>query len=299
MQAWPPHLRVCADRELAPHSYFGIGGPAQFLAFADEAAQLTELLDLGKDRALPVTVLGNASNVLIGDDGVRGLVIINRARRLGLCDGNRISAESGALMGQLAHFAADNGIGGFEFGLGIPGSVGGSVFGNAGCFGSDVSNVLERALVWRGDGVGWQSGRELDFGYRRSALQRETGPAVVVAARLRGTVRPEPQIRARMVHVQERRRRSQPADRSAGSIFKNPTGDFAGRLIESAGLKGARNGSAQVSDRHANFIVNRGDARAADVVTLMERIRRRVNDDCGIWLEPEIRRIGTGFGERA
>ena len=299
MNAWPSHLRVSRNCELAPHSYFGIGGPAQYLAYAEEASQLTELLGIGTNRALPITVLGNASNVLIGDDGIRGLVIINRARRLELRDGAGISAESGALMGQLAHFAADNGIGGFEFGLGIPGTVGGSVFGNAGCFGSDISNVLDRALVWRGDGVRWQGREDLGFEYRGSALQRETGSVVVVSVSLQGVARPEREIRARMVQIQDQRRRSQPADRSAGSMFKNPPGEFAGRLIESAGLKGARSGDAQVSDRHANFIVNHGQARAADVVALMERIRRRVHACSGIWLEPEIRRLGTGFGERA
>ncbi len=299
MTTWPSHLGVSRDRELAPHSYFGIGGPAQYMAIADEADRLTELLAAGCDRNVPITVLGNSSNVLIGDDGIRGLVIINRARRLELGDEGRIAAESGALMGQLAHFAADNGIGGFEFGLGIPGSVGGSVFGNAGCFGSDISSVLERALVWRGGGLAWQMCDELEFGYRCSALQRERTAPVVVAARLRGTTRAESEIRARMVRIQDRRRQSQPADRSAGSIFKNPPGDFAGRLIDSAGLKGERCGGAQVSDRHANFIVNRGSARAADVAALMDRVRGRVHETAGIWLEPEIRRIGSGFGGRA
>ena len=298
MKTWPPHLRVSRDCALAPHSYFGIGGPAQYLAIADGAAQLTELLDIGSNRALPITVLGNASNALIGDDGVRGLVIINRARRLRSHDGYRISAESGAMMGQLAHFAAANGIGGFEFGLGIPGSVGGSVFGNAGCFGSDISNVLQKALIWRRDGVDWQGPDDLEFNYRSSALQREADLAVVVDVRLQGVARPESEIRTRMVQIQDRRRRSQPAERSAGSIFKNPPDDFAGRLIESAGLKGARSGGAQVSDRHANFIVNRGHARAADVADLMDRIRHRVHELSGIWLEPEIRRIGSGFGGR-
>lgn len=299
MKTWPPHLRISRNRELAPHSYFGIGGPAQYLAIADDSSQLTELLEIGSNLALPITVLGNASNVLIGDDGVPGLVIINRARRLQLRDGNRISAESGALMGQLAHFAADNGIGGFEFGLGIPGTVGGAVFGNAGCFGSEIARVLERALVWRGNDASWRGSDDLEFGYRCSALQREAGLAVVVTARLQGASRPETQIRDRMVQIQDQRRRTQPVDRSAGSIFKNPPGDFAGRLIESAGLKGERCGEAQVSDRHANFIVNRGQARAVDVVLLMDRIRRRVHDASGIWLEPEIRRVGTGFGGRA
>ena len=299
MKAWPSRLRICRDRELAPHAYFGIGGPAQFLATADTASELIELLDSGTERGLPVTVLGNASNVLIGDAGVEGLVIVNRARGLGLCPPDRIAADSGALMGQLAHFAADNRIGGFEFGLGIPGSVGGSVFGNAGCFGSDIAGVLERARIWRPGGGGWLDREGLDFGYRRSGLQREEGPVVVVAARLRGIERPESEIRARMVRVQGQRRQTQPADRSAGSIFKNPTGDFAGRLIDAAGLKGARRGGAQVSERHANFIVNRGGARAADVAALMELVRRRVHERTGIWLEPEIRRIGSGFGERA
>ncbi|MDE2702892.1 MAG: UDP-N-acetylmuramate dehydrogenase [Chloroflexota bacterium] len=299
MNSWPSNLGVCRDRELAPHTYFGIGGPAQYLAIADEASRLTELLDFGSSRELPVTVLGNASNVLIGDDGVEGLVIINQARQLGLHEREKISAESGALMGQLAHFAAENGIGGFEFGLGIPGSVGGSVFGNAGCFGSDISKVLERALVWQNDGVSWQGRDEFEFGYRCSALQREPGLAVVIEVRLQGVARPESEIRSRMVQIQDQRRQSQPADRSAGSIFKNPAGDFAGRLIEKAGLKGARSGAAQVSDRHANFIVNRGQARAADVVALMDRIRRRVHEVSGIRLEPEIRRIGSGFGETA
>ena len=296
MVTWPAGLRVHADRPLAPYSYFGIGGRAQYLAFADNAAALINLLEAGSERGVPVTVLGNSSNVLIGDDGVRGLVIVNRARAIGMENGCRVRAESGALMGQLAHFAADNGIGGFEFGLGIPGTLGGSVYGNAGCFGSEIANVLEKAQVWRRDRLCWQSADELGFQYRRSRLQDAGGQAIVIAASLCGYARPTEEIRAQMVQIQERRRRSQPAERSAGSIFKNPAGDYAGRLIEAAGLKGLRVGGAQVSDRHANFIVNRGGASAADVANLMARIQSRVQRASGVRLDPEIRNIGSGFG---
>ena len=294
---WPADLQVLAGRPLAPFSYFGIGGPAQYLAFADKSSELTQLLREGSERGIQVTVLGGASNVLIGDDGVAGLTIINRTRGLGISEDRRIWAESGVLMGALAHFAAENEVGGFEFGLGIPGTVGGSVFGNAGCFGSDVSHVLERARIWHGGALCWRENGELEFGYRRSALQDEKGRSVVIGATFCGDHHSESEIRSRMVQIQERRRRSQPADRSAGSIFKNPPGEYAGRLIESAGLKGARSGAAQVSDRHANFIINRGGASAADVAALIARIRRRVHELTGIWLEPEIRRIGSGFGK--
>ncbi len=296
VRTWPAHLRVLADAPLAPYSYFGIGGRAQYLAFAEKAADLAEMLEAGIERGLAVAVLGNASNVLIGDDGVAGLVIVNRARAIGLDDANRITVESGVLMGQLARFAADNGIGGFEFGLGIPGTVGGSIYGNAGCFGSEIASVFEKACIWRRGGPRWQTGDELGFGYRRSALLDESEPAVVIEARLRGFGRSAGKIRAQMRQIQERRRRTQPSERSAGSIFKNPPGNFAGRLIEAAGLKGLRVGAAQVSDRHANFIVNRGGANASEVAALITQVRRQVHKVSGVLLEPEIRRIGSGFG---
>ena len=289
---------VTQGAELADQTYFRIGGKAQYLARVESAGQLTGLLEVAWFNRLPVTVLGNASNVLIGDAGISGLVIVNRARSISLQGPGRIQAESGAMMGQLAQFAAEQGIAGFEFAVGIPGTVGGSVVGNAGCFGSDTATVLRDATIWRPDQLTVQTAGELGLGYRCSGLQIGPVPAVVVSATMEGYLCDRATIAGRMRQVAITRRSSQPARQSAGSIFKNPDGDFAGRLIDAAGLKGTRVGAAQVSTRHANFIINCGGARAAEVVELMELVRDRVKSRTGITLEPEIKLIGEGFGNR-
>ncbi len=293
---WPAGPPVLSNAALAEYSYFRIGGPAEYLATAESAKQLVNLLNAAHHFQLAITMLGEASNVLIGDDGIAGLVIVNRARQLTIGSNARIVAESGVLMGQLARTAARANISGFEFAVGIPGTVGGSVWGNAGCFGSDMAAILEQALLWRPSGTTNVAARDLGFGYRHCSLQSEASPVAIIKAQLIGNPGELGDIQRAMQSISARRRASQPADRSAGSIFKNPPGAQAGQLIEAADLKGRHVGGAVVSSQHANFIVNDGGASAADVAALMGQIIRRVAEVSGFQLQPEIRRLGTGFG---
>ncbi len=294
---WPDPTAVLEREPLARHTTFAVGGPADYFAIAGSAAELVELLDASASAGIPATVLGEGSNVLVGDGGVRGLVIQNRSAHVESLPDCRLRAESGILMGRLARWCAKHGLAGLEFGVGIPGTLGGSIFGNAGCFGVEIKDVLVQAEVWR-DGIGeTYANADLDFAYRASALQKMHGGPVVLEAVLEGTADEPDAVRGRMTALTRRRRASQPAERSAGSIFRNPPGDHAGRLVDEAGLKGAENGDARISDQHANFIVNRGNATAAEIVALIDRARAAVAANSGVELEVEIRFIGEGFGE--
>jgi UDP-N-acetylmuramate dehydrogenase len=294
--AWPEPAAVRVDHPLAPLTTFGIGGPADHFAVAESTAEFLGLLDAAHRAELPITVLGEGSNVLIGDAGIRGLTIHNRVATLEATPANAVRAGSGVLMGRLAAWSAERGLAGLEFGVGIPGSLGGSVFGNAGCFGVEIKDVLIEAHIWHAGAQSRLSNADLDFAYRRSALQSHSGTPVVLEALLQATADDPDAIRARMTDLSRQRRATQPARPSAGSIFRNPPGDPAGRLLDAAGLKATRSGNAQISDQHANFIVNIGGATAADVAALIQRARTAVADQFNIQLETEIRFIGEGFG---
>ena len=296
---WPDATAVLEREPLAGHTTFAVGGPADYFAVAESAAELSDLLDAAAGAGIPAIVLGEGSNVLVGDEGVRGLVIQNRGARVEALPESRLRAESGILMGKLAQWTAEQGLAGLEFGVGIPGTLGGSVFGNAGCFGVEIKDVLVEAEVWNRGGCSTYSNADLEFRYRGSELQTARGTAVVLEAVLHGTADKPEAIRRRMTEFSRRRRESQPAERSAGSIFRNPPGDHAGRLVEEAGLKGAENGDAQISELHANFIVNRGNATAAQIAALIDRARAAVAARTGVRLETEIRFIGEGFGDSA
>ncbi len=294
--AWPDPAAVHADHPLAPLTTFGIGGPADYFATAGSTSALIALLDAAHTADLPITVLGESSNVLIGDAGVRGLVIHNRSDAIEIPGTTQMRAGSGILMGRLAAWSAERGLAGLEFGVGIPGSLGGSVFGNAGCFGVEIKDALIEAAIWHEGARTTLTNADLDFAYRRSQLQALPETPVVLEALLKGTPdRPEA-IRARMTELSRRRRATQSAHPSAGSVFRNPPGDHSGRLIDAAGLKGARIGAAQISDQHANFIINRGGATAADVAALIGRARAAVAAQFNVQLRTEIRFIGEGFG---
>jgi UDP-N-acetylmuramate dehydrogenase len=294
---WPNPAAVLEREPLARHTTFAVGGPADYFAVAESASDLAELLSASASADIPATVLGEGSNVLIGDDGVRGLVIHNRSAHVESLSESRLRAESGILMGRLAHWGAENGLAGLEFGVGIPGTLGGSIFGNAGCFGVEIKDVLVQAEVWSGGDHETYFNDDFDFAYRSSALQTMPGTPVVLGAVLKATEDQPDAIRQRMTELSRRRRDSQPAERSAGSIFRNPPGDHAGRLVEEAGLKGTQNGDAQISDLHANFIVNRGSATAAEIAALIDCARMTVAARSGVELEVEIRFIGEGFGD--
>ena len=287
-------LRI--DEPLAKHTSFRIGGPADLLLTAPSVELLAGCLASAAELGVPVTVLGGGTNVLVADRGVRGLVV-----RLGrefeyrrwTVDDDTALLDVGAAA-RLARVVADavlRGYGGLEFAAGIPGSVGGGALMNAGAFGGELGNAIEHIEVVSLAGERRRLVRtELEFSYRKLALPVGV---VVTSVRFRLTRAPAAKLRGTVQEVQAKRRSRQPSGfPNAGSIFKNPAGEFAGRLIEQAGLKGAAVGKAQVSPDHANFIVNLGGARARDVRDLMSLVQGAVWRRSGIWLEPEVRLVG-------
>lgn len=312
-------VRVAADEPLARHTTFRIGGPADLFAVATTPSQLAGLADLATAHELPFTVLGGGSNVLVSDAGIRGVVIANQARSFGpdLAEGNVGSAGaltlpeiagaapppadliscSGAALAGLARWALRNGWAGLTWAVSVPGTVGGAVIGNAGAHGGDMAGTVAWTLVaYPGRGQRWLSQADLEFAYRSSLLKRQlatgTEQPVVLAVGFRLARGDVAEMAAQAEVYLARRRASQPVEPSAGSIFRNPAGDHAGRLVEAAGLKGYRIGGAQVSPLHANFIINTGGARAADVVALLNLMRQRVHALGGPVLVPEILFLG-------
>lgn len=303
-------VSVAAHEPLARHTTFRIGGPADLYAVAARVDQLERLAELAAELAIPITILGGGSNVLISDAGVRGLVIANQTRHYewrtparSAIDGDQrpaaaqLAADSGVLLAGLARTAIKAGFAGLEWAVSVPGTVGGAVIGNAGAYGSDIAgNLAEARVAYPGQGRRTLTGEQMAFAYRSSLLKRqlasgETQP-VVLSAAFKLAAGDAVALADLADSYLARRRASQPVEPSAGSIFRNPPGDHAGRLVEAAGLKGQRIGGAQISPRHANFIVNVGDARAADVRALMELMRKRVFEDTGIELVPEILFMG-------
>jgi len=282
------------DEPLKRYTTYRIGGPADILVEAAAEEDVVATLLAAREFGVPVYVMGCGSNLLISDAGVRG-VVLRLGHALGriAVAGETVRAQAGASLPKLAKIAADHGLSGLEWAGGVPGTVGGAVAMNAGAHGGETSRVLVKAELVSREGRRFSAGpEEMRYSYRRSGLIRESRP-VVVAAEFRLT-RDDPQaVTARMKEFAARRRRTQPLGMpSSGSVFKNPPGDYAGRLIEAAGLKGTRIGGAEISTVHGNFIVNRGDARAEDVKSLIDLARNRVRDRFGIELELEVELVG-------
>jgi UDP-N-acetylmuramate dehydrogenase len=278
---------------LPPHSWYGIGGRARyFLEVADDAS-LPELVGRLNREQVPYVVIGAATNTLFASDELPGLTIKLSTAGIAV-DREAVSVSAGPLLPKLAAEMARAGRAGLEFAAGVPGTVGGSVFGNAGAFGGEVKDRLLRAEVVDPAGTRQvMTAAECAFAYRDSAFKRSRDRWLITSATFATTGEPPAAVRARLLEVQKHRRATQPVEqRSLGSTFKNPPGDSAGRLIDACGLKGLRIGGAQVSPKHANFIVNLGGASADDVLALMAEMRDRVQERFGIELEPEIRVIG-------
>jgi UDP-N-acetylmuramate dehydrogenase len=287
---------VRADEALARHSQFGVGGPAQWFTTTRDTASLGELLRRCNETGITVTMLGAGSNSLIADEGVDGLVIRHDVRTLRVENDELIELGGGCMMPRVALDCARRGIGGLEFGIGVPGTCGASVRGNAGAFGTEMADVLVdcTALAPGGEPITLDNAA-CGFGYRDSRFKNDLSDHVVVSARLRVHGNDQVAVRARTDAIQADRKASQPYGiRSLGSVFKNPPGDKAGRLIEAAGLKGRRAGGAQISPKHANFIVNVDHASAGDVINLMQLAIFTVLEQFGIQLEREIVFIGKG-----
>jgi len=287
---------VRRHENLSRHSWCAIGGTAEyFLAIDDESLLLTLMPRLAAD-GVPYVLQGAGTNTLFLEGELPGLVIKLQTACFRV-EGRTVSVCAGYLMPKLALETAKAGLSGLEFGAGVPGTVGGSIFGNAGAFGGEVKDCLLEAEAVDRNGVRQVlSLEECAFAYRDSAFKSgRAGGWAITRARFRLSAGAPASIRDRIRQVQKHRRETQPIEkRSLGSTFKNPPGDSAGRLIEACGLKGRQIGGAQISPKHANFIVNLGGARADDVLALMAEMRRCVHERFGIELEPEIRVIGYG-----
>ncbi len=285
--------RLRRAEPMSRHTTFRIGGPAEFYVAPSDAEELCRIAGLCRSEAVPFYVIGNGSNLLCSDRGVSG-VILDTTQGLTSCriEGKELWAGAGMLLGCLAKKALEAGLSGLEFAAGIPGSVGGAMVMNAGAYGSEMKQIVRRVRVLTKEGTVEEiEAPQMDFAYRHSAVRREGWIVLEVCFAL---VKGEPEaIRGRMEELAGKRRQSQPLEcPSAGSTFKRPAVGYAAQLIDEAGLKGFQVGGAQVSRKHAGFVVNCGGATAADVRRLCAAIQERVQERTGIWLEPEIEAIG-------
>lgn len=288
-----PELVIRTEEPMSKHTTFRIGGAAEVFA-APDARELPQLLAMAKGADVPVTVIGNGSNLLVGDRGIAGLVIeIGERMSEVRIEGTILVAGAGALLSKAAQTAAAAGLGGLEFAAGIPGSVGGAVVMNAGAYGGEMKDVLQNVKVLTEEGeLLILTTEELELGYRHSCVPERK--YIVVEATMELSAKPEEEIRACMAELRAKRAEKQPLEYpSAGSTFKRPEGYFAGKLIMDAGLRGYTVGGAQVSEKHCGFVINKGDATAADVRQLMQDVHDRVKEQFDVELEPEVKMIGS------
>lgn len=286
-----PQIALRFHEPMRSHTSFRIGGGAEAMAFPKNEEELSQLLKVSKKLDIPCAILGAGTNILAPDAGLPGLVICLKDCLGGmeLAGEDCLRVMAGVTMSRAAVFAANHGLSGLEFAHGIPGTVGGGVYMNAGAYGGEISQVCIQVRTMDKDGTPHVRAREeMDFGYRHSRLE-ETGE-IVTSAVFRLTQAPQEQVKQRMRELQARRLASQPLDLpSAGSAFKRPAGGYAAALIDRAGLRGFRVGNAAISEKHTGFAVNLGGATAQDVRELLRQTSDRVYAHCGIRLEPEIR----------
>lgn len=285
---------VKEDEPLSSRTSFGIGGPAEFFVELAKDQAIEKAIDGCRERGIPYLLLGAGTNLLIADRGVEGLVIRVVSREHAV-EGTRIRAAAGLKMMRLARIAADANLRGFEFAIGVPGSVGGAVYQNAGCWGKEIREVLVEVRGYMpGEGAVTWNPAQLDLGYRTSAFREGSlKGGLVTEATIQLERGDGEEAKRLMVKLTTERNETQPIKtKNCGSVFKNPPGDSAGRLVQAAGLKGLREGHAVVSTLHGNFIVNEGGARAADVRKLIERVQVEVKRRFGADLEPEVEFVG-------
>lgn len=288
----PAEERILIENEpMSRHTSFRIGGPADLFVQPKTERAIVETVRAAREHNLPLTVLGNGSNVLVRDQGIRGVVLaIGTEFGQISVSGTRMTAQSGALLSVLAAEAQRNGLSGLEFAGGIPGSLGGALFMDAGAYGGQMADVVRttRYLDEKLE-IAELHGQEHQFGYRTSAFKQHP-EWIALSAELELVEGDKAEIRAKMDDFAQRRRDKQPLNfPSAGSTFKRPEGYFAGKLIQDAGLMGYTVGGAQVSEKHAGFVINRGGATCADVLRLVDDVRAEVLRQFGVELEPEIR----------
>lgn len=294
--------RLQENVRLSNYTTGRMGGMVDGMVIAQTWQELEAAVRQLWDLDVPFVILGSGSNVLVADSGLRGVVVLNRGHNVKIQAHDAqpsVWAESGANLGRIARQAALRGLSGLEWAANIPGTLGGAVYGNAGAHGGDMAgNLMLAEILHRTEGRQVWNAEQMGFSYRSSALKRTPSPVVVLTATLRLSYSTPQAVQETMEQYNERRKATQPPGASMGSMFKNPTGDYAGRLIEAAGLKGARVGGAQISPVHANFFVNDEGAKAADVMALIRTAQKAVLERFGVSLELEIELVGD-FEEAA
>lgn len=284
---------VSVDEPMKKHTTFRIGGPADYYVMPHSGEEAAQVIKACREWKLPFYILGNGSNLLVSDKGFRGVIIqmFKNYSEVSV-DGVCVTARAGALLSKIAKTALENNLTGLEFAAGIPGTLGGAVVMNAGAYGGEMKDVLEEVGVLSGEGEILRLKREeLDLGYRTSVIARKG--YIVLEAKMRLQEGKRETIVSRMEELKEKRVSKQPLELpSAGSTFKRPEGNFAGKLIMEAGLRGFSVGDAQVSEKHCGFVVNKGGATALQVRELMQEVIRRVEETSGVTLEPEVKMLG-------
>ena len=285
--------QVKKDEPMKIHTTFRVGGPASYFVTPETEEEVAKVIEVCTQENVPYYIVGNGSNLLVSDQGYEGVIIqiYKQMNRVEITE-NEIHAQAGALLSMIANRAMEAELTGFEFAAGIPGTLGGALRMNAGAYGGEMKQIVESAEVLTSEGeVLNLTNEELGMGYRTSVIAKNDYVALSAVLKLEKGDRQE--IRAYMEDLKERRVTKQPLEfGSAGSTFKRPEGYFAGKLIQDSGMQGYRVGDAQVSEKHCGFVINRGNATAAQVCELMQEVVKKVKETSGVTLEPEVKRIG-------
>lgn len=289
--------QILEQEPMKLHTTFRVGGAADAVLIPENEEEAGALLRLFSDCGEPFFLLGNGSNLLVSDRGYRGTIIwIDQNMNHIQVEGEQIIAQAGALLVRIASLAQEAGLTGMEFASGIPGTLGGGITMNAGAYGGEMKDIVKSVRLFdisKGEMIE-RSGEEMQFSYRHSLVKE--GSYAVLGATLQLAKGDREEILSRMEELKLQRTQKQPLEYpSAGSTFKRPEGYFAGKLIDDAGLRGFRAGGAMVSEKHAGFVINTGDATAEDIITLIREVRNRVHEESGVWLEPEVCMLGEGL----
>lgn len=284
---------ILIDEEMKNHTSFKIGGPVDLMVLPRNEEEIIESIKIARENEIPFMIMGNGSNMLVQDGGIRGIVIkLNENFSQIKLEGSKIISQAGALLSTVSRFALKNSLKGMEFASGIPGALGGAMTMNAGAYGGEMRDIVNRVKVLDRDlNSIWLSAEEMNFRYRASRVKDED----LIVLEVEFSLEPgqQEEIEAEMLRLNEERRRKQPLEYpSGGSTFKRPSGYFAGKLIDDSGLRGLRFRDAQVSEKHCGFVVNRGQATCEDILTLIKTIQKTVRDNFGVELEREIMLIG-------
>lgn len=285
--------QVKKDEPMKIHTTFRVGGPASYFVTPETEEEVAKVIEVCTQENVPYYIVGNGSNLLVGDKGFRGAIIqLYKSMGTFQVEGNQITAQAGCSLAQIANAALDTALTGFEFAAGIPGTLGGAVVMNAGAYGGEMKDVLTSVRVMTEEGEIMElPAEELGLGYRTSIIPEKR--YIVLGAVISLTEGKKEEIKAQMDDLRQKRVSKQPLEYpSAGSTFKRPEGYFAGKLIQDSGLKGFTVGGAQVSEKHSGFVINKGNATAADVMELIRQVTAKVKEDTGVTMEPEVKQIG-------